>query len=134
VITDQEALNYARSGLGGFATATYLLANTLGAYPPGTAFKTDFLGFIEPIEGEWWTGVSGSPSDYECRGTIISTEGVWSNINVPFDWVSLSENRQFSLRVANNYGSILLLVEIRLAATGVVVDSANIALTVDSAP
>jgi hypothetical protein len=134
VITDQEVVNYARAGLGGFAVATYLLANTLDPYPPGSAFKTDALGFIELIEGEWWTGVSGSPSDYECRGTIISTEGTWSNIVVPLDWVPLSENQRFSLRVANNYGSILVLVEIRLASTGVVVDSANISLTVDSAP
>jgi len=134
VITTQAAINYARSGLGGFATATYLLANTLDPYPQGSAFKTNFLGFYDPIPGEWWTGVSGSPSDYECRATVLSIEGVYSNLNIPTNWASLATNQQFSLRVANNYGSVLLLVEIRLASTGVVAASANIELTVDSAP
>jgi hypothetical protein len=122
-ITDQSALNDSLGGIGGTATATYRLGNN------GIARTTDGAGTLQNITGEWL--ISGAVSLYEAQATWQAGTGSTSG---PVGWVSLATTRDWGLSATNNNVARDLFVEIRLASTGTVLDTATISFAVDSAP
>ncbi len=122
-ITDQSCINLTKAGIGGTASATYRLANS------GQASRQQGSGLVS-ISGQWL--VSGSVSLFEVRGTDLGGGGTFTTPGS--GWLSLSTTRDWTLTVTNNYETHSLLVEIRLASSGVVLDSATIDFEVDSAP
>lgn len=122
-ITDQTAANYSLSGIGGTATATYRLNAT------GVAYYTDPTGTLTAITGEWLT--SGTAALYEAQGVWGAGTGTTGG---PTGWVALNVTRDWTLTRSNNFANRNLALQIRLAATGVVLASATIAFEVDSAP
>lgn len=123
IITDQSALNYSLSGLGGTATATYRLNAT------GVAYYTDAAGTLTAISGEWLT--SGTAALYEAQGVWGAGTGTTGG---PTGWVALNVTRDWTLTRSNNFANRDLALQIRVAATGVVLASATITFEVDSAP
>ena len=125
-ISDQTALNYSQSGIGGSATATYRLGND------GIAKATNVSGVLTAITGEWL--VTGSASDFEAYmsaaggGSGGSTGGTFNS------WVNLGTTRDWTLTATNNYAVRYLTLQIRVVATGTILDTATITLEVDSAP
>lgn len=101
------------------ADAGYRLSNTGGAFELKNGAAT-------AISGEWLS--AGSASDYEVRATLSSgtlssgTTGSWLNLGTTREW--------HTIRTDNTSGDTdgVLLIEIRLAATGTVVTSATITL------
>lgn len=122
-ITDQSALNYSLSGLGGTATATYRLNAT------GVAYYTNAAGTLTAISGEWLT--SGTAALYEAQGVWGAGTGTTGG---PTGWVALNVTRDWTLTRSNNFANRDLALQIRVAATGVVLASATITFEVDSAP
>ena len=122
-ITDQSALNYSLSGLGGTATATYRLNAT------GVAYYTDVTGTLTAISGQWLT--SGTAALYEAQGVWGAGTGTTGG---PTGWVALNVTRDWTLTRSNNFANRDLALQIRVAATGVVLASATITFEVDSAP
>jgi len=123
-ITDQFAYNYSKAGIGGTATATYRLASS------GQASATNAAGSLTNISGEWLVG-SGTTSDYEVQGTWSGSGGT---IGGPIGWVGLGTTRDYTLTATNSFATRTLFVEIRIAASALVIDSATITFEVDSAP
>lgn len=124
-ITNQLAFGENRAGLGGTSTAKYRLKND-GVAQTGT-FPT---GGYADISGEWLT--SGTAADFETQGTFTNNTGGTST--GPTTWVSLSTTREWTFETTNNDASCDLTVEIRLASSGVVLDSALIYMEAFSAP
>ena len=125
-ITDQTAVNNSRSGLGGTAAATYRLRND------GVALTQNGVTPLITISGEWLVG-NGTISDYEVQATVLSGSG--GSFSGPgAGWNSLSTTRDWVLTVTNNFGEREVLIEIRLAATSLVIATATISFEVDSAP
>ena len=122
-ITDQNADNDSLSGIGGTATATYRLAST------GVASATNPAGVLTAISGEW--RLSGASADYEAQATWGSGTGTTGG---PTGWVSLSTTRDWTLTATDNTVSRPLTVEIRLASGAILLDTATITFSVDSAP
>lgn len=123
-ITDQTAENYSRSGIGGSATATYRLHSS------GQASATNASGVLTNISGEWLVG-SGTTSDYEVQGTWSGSGGT---VGGPTGWVGLGTTRDYTLTVVNNVVTRNLALEIRIAASALIIATATIAFDVDSAP
>jgi hypothetical protein len=123
LVSDQDALNYSLSGLGGTATATYRLASS------GVASSTDGVGTLVAIPGEWL--LSGTASLYEAQGVWQAGSGVTGG---PTGWVVLSSTRDWTLSGTNNFVNRPLIISIRLASTGAVITTATISFDVDSAP
>lgn len=122
-LTNQSALNYSLSGLGGCATATYRLNSS------GVAYYTDETGTLTAISGEWLG--SGAAALYEAQGVWGAGTGTTGG---PTGWVALNVTRDWTLYRCNNFATRELALEIRLASTGVVLASATILFEVDSAP
>ncbi|MFZ9767205.1 MAG: hypothetical protein ACO3C4_01775 [Candidatus Limnocylindrus sp.] len=125
-ISDQSALNYSLSGVGGTASATYRLANN------GVASRTNVSGTLTAISGEWL--VAGNASDFEAYmapdgggsgGTTSGTFNTWVNLGTTQDW---------TLTATNNSATRSFTLQIRIASSGEVVDTATISFEVDSAP
>ena len=124
-ITDQTAVNNSKSGVGGTAAATYRLRDD------GVAFRQQGTSLVT-ISGEWLVG-SGTTSDYEVQATVLSGSG--GSFSGPgAGWNSLSTTRDWVLTVTNDFGEREVLIEIRLAATSLVIATATISFEVDSAP
>lgn len=122
-ISDLFATNYALSGLGGTATARYTLDSN------GSVYRTNGGSNQVSVSGEWLTGGSVSLFEayatwYGSGGTITGTTG---------SWISLSTSREWTLTVTNNYETRDLVVQIRLASSQSVLDTATITFEVDSA-
>ena len=109
-ITDQNADNDSLSGIGGTATANP-------------------AGVLTAISGEW--RLSGASADYEAQATWGSGTGTTGG---PTGWVSLSTTRDWTLTATDNTVSRPLTVEIRLASGAILLDTATITFSVDSAP
>jgi hypothetical protein len=124
LITDQSAFNFSLAGVGGTATARYRL------YSNGQAYRTNLSGSIVSINGEWL--LAGAASDYE---VYASWSGSPFGVTGPTgSWVSLGTDREWTLTVTNTYFVATLNVQIRLASTSTVIDTATIDFEVDSAP
>lgn len=123
-ITNQNAQNFSLAGIGGTATARYRL------YSNGQAYRTNISGSIISISGEWL--VAGAASDFEVYATVSGSGGVFTGPTG--SWVSLGTDREWTLSGTNSYVARSLDVQIRLASSGTVLDSATISFTVDSAP
>lgn len=123
-LNNNNADNLSRAGLGGTATATYRLAAS------GQASATNLSGVLTAISGEWLAG-AGTTSDYEVRGTWSGSGGT---VGGPSGWVSLGTTRDYTLTVTNNAVTRDLALEIRVAATSLVIATATITFEVDSAP
>lgn len=123
-ISNQSADNYSKAGIGGTAVARYQL-NLNGA-----AYRTNVGGTLVSISGEWLTSGSASLFDVYATwsgsgGTVTGTTGSWLN---------LATTREWTLSATNNYQTRNLAIEIRLASSGAVLDTATIEFSVDSAP
>lgn len=123
LVSDQDALNYSLSGIGGTATATYRLALT------GVASTTNGLGTLVAIPGQWL--LSGTVALYEAQGVWQAGSGVTGG---PTGWVALSSTRDWTLSATNNAVNRPLVISIRLVSTGAVITTATISFDVDSAP
>jgi hypothetical protein len=123
-ISNQSALDYSYSGSGGTGYARYQLnAN-------GVAYRTNVSGTLISISGEWltsgsaglfdayatWTGSAGNPG---------GVTGVWQNLGTTREWLLYQED---------GYASRTLALQIRLASSGTVLDTATITFEVDSSP
>lgn len=81
---------------------------------------------------ESWLSGGGSPSDYEVRATLTSgtidngTLNTWVNGSVGSAWTKTNGSRNGSTKTA------IIFVEIRLASSHVVQDSATITLSAES--
>lgn len=122
-ITNQIAVNFSRAGIGGTATATYRLRND------GVALRQQNTVLV-PISGQWLVA-SGTTSDYEVQGTWSGSGG---SVSGPTGWVNLGTTRDWSLTVTNSSATRDLNLEIRIAASGLVIATALIDFEVDSAP
>lgn len=111
------------AGLGGTATATYRLHSN------GQAYRTNLNGTLVSINGEW--RVSGDTSLFEAYATWTGTGG--SVGGTTGSWVNLGTTRDWTLTVANSYQTRSLNLQIRLASSGAVLDTATIYFEVDSA-
>ena len=123
-ITNQSALNDSLSGIGGTATATYRLNSS------GQASATNISGVLTNISGEWLVG-SGTTSDYEVQGTWSGSGGT---VGGPAGWVGLGTTRDYTLTATNATVTRSLALEIRIAASALVIATATITFDVDSAP
>ena len=123
-ISNQSAQNLSAAGSGGTATATYRLNSNGGAY------RTNINGTLVSINGEWL--VSGSASLFEVYATWSGSGG--SVGGTTGSWINLSTTRDWTLTVTNNFVVRSLEIQIRLASSGSVLDTATIDFEVDSAP
>lgn len=122
-ISDQDAANLSLAGTGGTATATYRLHSN------GQAYRTNLNGTLVSINGEW--RVSGDTSLFEAYATWTGTGG--SVGGTTGSWVNLGTTRDWTLTVTNNFQTRELNLQIRLASSGAVLDTATIFFEVDSA-
>lgn len=123
-ITNQFAQDFSRAGLGGTGTARYRL------YSNGQAYRTNINGTIVSINGEWL--LAGAASNYEVYASWTGTAGFATGTTG--SWISLGTDREWTLSGTNTNVSRTLNVQIRLASTSTVIDSAAIDFEVDSAP
>lgn len=126
LITNVTARNSSLSGIGGTATATYRLGNN------GVARATSVGGVLTNITGEWL--VSGTASDYEARMSPAGGGGGGTTGGTFNAWVNLGTTQDWTLTATNNSAERFFTLEIRLASTEVVQDTATITFEVDSAP
>lgn len=134
VLSNQSALNFSLSGVGGTATATYRLAST------GVASATNSAGTLTAISGQWLT--SGTAADYEVMGQWSPQTGGPGSIAgggsvggaTPATWLGLGTTRDFTLSATNNFAERELYIQIRNAATQEIVNFCTISVEVDSAP
>jgi hypothetical protein len=123
-ISNQSAFNFSKAGIGGTATATYRLSSN------GQASRTNNSGTLVSISGEWL--VAGTASQFEVYATWSGSGG--SVGGTTGSWISLSTTRDWTLSATNNFVERSLSIEIRLASSGSVLDTATIDFSVDSAP
>lgn len=124
LITDKPASNSTLAGLGGTATATYRLRND------GVALATNTGGVLTAISGEWL--VSGTVSQFEVYATWNGSGGTVGGTTG--SWISLDTTRDWTLTVTSQDITRTLDIQIRLASTGSVLDTATITFNVNSAP
>ena len=123
-ISDQSALDYSYSGSGGQGFARYQLnAN-------GVAYRTNVNGTLIAIGGEWLT--SGSAGLFDAYATWTGSAG--NPGGVTGAWQNLGTTREWLIYIEDGYASRTLTVQIRLASSGAVLDTATISFEVDSAP
>ena len=123
-ISDQSALDYSYSGSGGQGFARYQLnAN-------GVAYRTNFNGTLIAIGGEWLT--SGSAGLFDAYATWTGSAG--NPGGVTGAWQNLGTTREWLIYIEDGYASRTLAVQIRLASSGAVLDTATITFEVDSTP
>lgn len=126
-ISNATASNFSKAGIGGTATATYRLNSN------GAAYRTNLSGTLISISGEWL--VSGSASAFEARMSAASPAGSGGTTGGTFStWLNLGTTRDWTLSATNNFAERYFNLEIRLASTGTVLDTALITFSVDSAP
>lgn len=130
-ISNQSVLNFLYLSLGGgTATGYYQLLST------GTARKTDGTtnnGVLTNISGEWL--VSGSASLFDVYATFSNPYGTGGTPLGPTgSWLNLGTTRDWGLTSTDEYAHRLLDVQIRLVATGSVLDSATITFEIDTSP
>ena len=123
-ISNQTATNYSLSGSGGTATATYRLASS------GQASRTNVGGTLVSISSEWLT--TGSASLFDVYATVSGSGGVFTGTTG--SWLNLATTRDWTLSATNSYQERSLAIQIRLASSGAVLDTATIELSVDSEP
>jgi hypothetical protein len=123
-ISNQSAINNSKAGIGGTATATYRLAST------GAASRTNVGGTLVSISGEWLT--SGAASLFDVYATWSGSGGTVGGTTG--SWLNLATTREWTLSATNDYQTRNLAIEIRLASSGAVLDTATIEFSVDSAP
>ena len=127
MISNQSALNFSKSGIGGTATAKYQLQNS------GQAQKTNVSGTYVNISGEWLVG-AGPVSDFEVFGTWgTDPGGATIGGATPDTWLGLGTTREFTFTVENNNLKRTLTLQIRYIPTQTVVDTAAIKFEVESA-
>jgi hypothetical protein len=77
--------------------------------------------------GDWITPKAAAGADYECRATVVSgtfTSGTFGS------WLALSSTRSWTLvRTTLGTSTASMLIEIRRASDGTVLDSATISFT-----
>ena len=123
-ISDQSALDYSYLGNGGQGFARYQLnAN-------GVAYRTNFAGTLIAIGGEWLT--SGSAGLFDAYATWTGSAG--NPGGVTGTWQNLATTREWLIYIEDGYASRTLAVQIRLASSGAVLDTATITFEVDSTP
>lgn len=133
-IEDALARNFSLSGIGGTATATYRLDAS------GQALATNISGTLIPLLNQWL--VYGAASDFEVYATWSPVGGGPGGITgggttggaTPGVWLNLGTQRDYTLTETNSFADRELYVQIRHAASAVVLDSATITVSVDSAP
>jgi hypothetical protein len=107
--------------IGGSATATYQITDD------GTVRNHN-----NTVLESWLNGAGGSVANYEVRATVISgpltsgTTGTWLSCSTTPAW-SLTNSAQ-----DNSTDVAVILIEIRLASTGVIQDSATITLQAEN--
>lgn len=116
-ITDQSVSD---SGLGS-RTATYTLTNT---------------GLVQDHDAttleNWVTPTTAAGAAYEVRATLVPYSGTLS-AGTTGSWLVLSSTRSWSVTAATTGSAdASITVEIRLAASGTVLDSASIILHAES--
>jgi hypothetical protein len=123
-ISNQSALDFSYAGSGGTGYARYQLnAN-------GVAYRTNVSGTLISISGEWLT--SGAASLFEAYATWSGSYGNPGGITG--SWLNLGTTREWLLYQEDGYASRTLAVQIRLASSGAVLDTATITFEVDSSP
>ena len=123
-ISDQSALDYSYAGSGGQGFARYQLnAN-------GVAYRTNVNGTLIAIGGEWLT--SGSAGLFDAYATWTGSYG--NPGGTTGAWLNLGTTREWLIYMEDGYASRTLAVQIRLASSGAVLDTATITFEVDSAP
>lgn len=122
------ARDLSKAGVGGTGSATYRLSVS------GVASRTinPPNATLVPITGQWL--VSGNASDYEVRGTLISSFGAGILTTPGPGWNPLDTTRDWSLSTTNNAAIREILIEIRPIGSTSVATSGTIELEVDSAP
>ena len=121
-ISDQPAIDNSQSGYGGQGFARYQLnAN-------GVAYRTNFVGTLIAISGEWLT--TGSASLFDAYATFGGGGG--STGGTTGAWLNLATTREWNLYATNDYVTRALTVQIRLASSGAVLDTATISFEIDS--
>lgn len=130
-ISNQSVLNFLYLGLGGgTATGYYQLLST------GVARKTNGTtnnGVLTDISGEWL--VSGSASLFDVYATFSNPYGTGgTQLGSTGSWLNLGTTRDWGLTSTDEYAHRLLDVQIRLASTGSVLDSATITFEIDTSP
>lgn len=108
----------------GAAQATYALEND-----GDIITTTNFGGAVDA--GDWVVPKSAAGAAYEVRATIVSGT-VDSGSSATGSWLALSTTRSWNVqRATTGTKAVSLTIEIRLTATGVVLDSAAVLLTAD---
>lgn len=100
-------------------------------------YRVNTSGISEKREGatyttlETWLTSGYTASNYEVRATLLSGDALTSG--TVGSWLALSSSREWRQQVPGGSSGIVwssnLLIEIRNATTGVVVDTANVSLT-----
>lgn len=93
---------------------------------------TNLAGYFD-LSGEWM--VSGAASDYDVRATVTDTNDSNGEFTGTLDtWENLGTTREWTKQNASGTpGSVhtTLLIEIRLASSGDIIESATIILVAD---
>lgn len=105
------------------ATADYRLADD------GIAYRRNFSGTSVAISSQWM--LSGAVADYECKATLVSGSTPTGTFG---SWLALSTARTWGISTSAGIVDSVITVEIRLASSGVVLDSATIRLHAESTP
>lgn len=130
----------ARMGAGGpvIAITNRSISHTSGGILPASATYTlgsdgvvyRQTGSSPAVALETWDNQSATVGNYEAKVTVTSgalTSGTTGS------WVSLGSSKSWDLSIsAGGYDQCVFTVEIRLASSGVVLDSATITLTADA--
>lgn len=78
--------------------------------------------------------VSGSASDFEAYMTPAGGGSGGTTGGTFNTWLNLGTTRDWTLTATNNYAERFFTLQIRLASTGTILDTATITFEVDSAP
>jgi hypothetical protein len=107
----------------GAQTATYTLSNA------GQASRATTGGGTINISDEWVRPASAAGAVYECRATV--TSGVLAS-GTTGTWLALNTTRAWTVSIAViGTAEATITVEIRVAASGLVLASASIDLTAE---
>lgn len=122
-ITDQTISDIRTSGT---ASASYMLTSG------GAALRITSTGGTSEIgAAEWIVPRAAAGSAYEARATLLS--GSLSS-GTTGSWLALSTNRTWTRDSTSGVLTAQLLIEIRLASSGTVLDTATITLEAEVAP
>jgi hypothetical protein len=118
-LTNQSVI----SGGAGAQTATYTLSNA------GQASRATTGGGTVNIASQWVRPTSAAGAVYECRATV--TSGALST-GTAGTWLALNTTRAWTVSIAViGTAAATITVEIRVAASGLVLASASIDLTAE---